>query len=333
MLAPDTLSSTDVAHAGFLPLGSWRLNVYATRSSYLDVLGALFRQRIAARATRPPAEVDAQLFLVARPATSSEFLAGPMPEDGTAVSWTSIRAGVRELFTGRFRVVLDQTAAPMRIVVVVREPQFSERAFRDHLFEFVSKLLFALDCFYVHAGAVELDGRVNVFVGEGSFGKTTTCLRLARAGATILSEDHVLFKRTSDGFVLSGCQETVRVTPKTERFFFGHGLVDASEPQHDGKRELQVDRFFKSAPYRDVQFHRIFFNRVGEQLRLTPIPRQDATLRLIYMTRSFFRATAKDDLDQYLDYFSQLVEGRELFDLELSPDLTRLDELVELLRA
>lgn len=41
-------------------------------------------------------------------------------------------------------------------------------------------MLFAFDRFYVHAAAVELHGRVHVFVGRGSFGKSTTCLALAK---------------------------------------------------------------------------------------------------------------------------------------------------------
>ena len=341
-LAPPSMSGTvaspgvdprpgEAAHTGFMQLGSWRLNLYASRPFYLETLGSLFRQPIGERPLGAPSEVDAEVYLLSRAYEAPDFSAGRTGRGGRVATWETPRAGVRELFTGKFRVLLEEDRSPMRISILVVEPQYSPRELRDGLFLVLNKLLFELSCFYVHAGAVEFGGRVNVFVGQGSFGKTTTCLRLAREGATILSEDHILFKRSTAGFVLSGCQETARVTPKTARYLFGDALAPA-DVQDDGKREFAVERFFRSAPYRDVPFHRIFFNHIGDAFRLEPISHQEAVLRLFGMTRTF-RAGTPADLDAYLEYFSSLVEPRELFDLELSSDLGRLDELVEFLRA
>jgi hypothetical protein len=329
---PVRLTDEDVAHAGYMPLGSLRLNLHASHADYLETLGSLFRQVPTRIPPRAATEVDAEVYLVSRARGSADFHRGPLPTDGSIARWESSAEGVSELFTGRFRVILQRCRSPLRIYFVVREPQHSQRAFRDHLFEVVTKVLFALDRVYLHAAAVEHQGRVDVFVGQGSFGKTTVSLRLAQAGGTILSEDHVLFARSGSGFVLSGCQQTVRVTAKTERHVFGEALGDVPPSPLDGKKEVAVDRFFRSAPYRDFPFQRIFFNHVGESLRARPISRQDAVLRLFTMTRSF-RSGAAEDVGPYLDYLAQLVEGRDVYDLELSPDLACLDDLVRLLRA
>ena len=119
-------------------------------------------------------------------------------------------------------------------------------------------------------------------------------------------------------------------SPRDRAYVFGDALADVPTSPLDGKKELRRSASSACAPYRDFPFQRIFFNHVGETLRARPISRQEAILRLFTMTRSF-RSGAPEDIQRYLDYLAQLVEGRDVFDLELSPDLDRLDDLVELL--
>lgn len=326
--------AVEAAHHGFMPLGSWRLNLYASRAYYLETLGALFRQEIGARPVRPTGEVDAEVCLLSRAAGSPELGGGADRPDGSVARWERRDDGVRELFTGRFRAVLRERCSATRISLLVGEPQYSHRAFADHLLRVVGTVLAAVDRCYVHAGAVELDDQVSIFIGGSGAGKTTICLRLAQAGATILSENHVLFTRTGDRFVVSGCQETARVTPKTEQFVFGHARVAGSDfwEGDRGKREFRIGRFFTSAPYRDFPFQRLFFCHVGGRFRARPLSQQEALLRLLNTTRDFFRAGTPAEMEGWLGYLAQLVADRELFDLELSPDLHRLDDLVRLVR-
>jgi hypothetical protein len=326
--------AAQAAHSGFMPLGSWRLNLYASRAYYLETLGALFRQEIRTRPVRPEGEVDAEVYFLSRAVGSPDLGGGSTPPDGNVARWERRPDGGRELFTGRFRVLLREDGSPLRISLLVGEPQYSHRAFCDHLFRVVGKILVTLDRCYVHAGAVDLDDRVSVFVAGSGGGKTTACLRLAQEGATILSENHVLFARTGGGFVVSGCQQTARVTPKTERFIFGDQLAEGSDcwEGDKGKKEFRLERFFKSVPYRDFPFHRILFCHVGDRFRARSISRQEALLRLLDATKDLFRAGVPADLEGCLRYLVGLVEHRELIDLELSPDLNRLDELIRLLR-
>lgn len=325
----DEIAAAAATITGRMRLGSWAVRLTASRAEYVENLELLFRQRVA---TRIDEAVDVDLRLLSCTRDTPAFTLGRPIDDGAVAEWETLEDGTRTLSTGRFRVFVAAEAAPISVTILIREPQYSARGLRDHLFEVICKILFSFDRFYVHAGAVELRGRVNVFVGQGSFGKSTVCLRLAQAGATVLSEDHVLFRRDGSEFRLSGCQETARVTAKTERFLFGKEL-SAPSRTHTGvvKKEIQVADHFASRPYVDVPFHRIFFNRVGEAFRLETISGRDAMLRLLFMTRSFFRFSDAGDLDRYLAYFADLVAGRECFDLELAPDLRELDRLVEFL--
>lgn len=326
-------AADDLPLRGFLPLGSFGVNVTAGRPDYTATLDLLFRQRVTDRPRRPDDAIAARLQLRPCAADDPLFTLGGPVEDGAPAAWQPLDGGWSTLGTGRFRVFL-RAARPADVVCLVREPQWSERAFRDHLFEVVCKVLFAFDRFYVHAAAVELHGRVHIFVGRGSFGKSTTCLTLAKAGATILSEDHVLFARAGDGFVVSGCQETARVTEKTERFLFDAPL-DAPPAAHTGvvKKEFRVADHFACRPYVDHDFDSVFFNHVGTTFRIREMPRQEAMLGLFYMTKSFFRASRPEDYDRYLDYFAALVRGRTCHELELSPDLGDLAQLVRFLGA
>jgi len=144
----------------------------------------------------------------------------------------------------------------------------------------------------------------------------------------------VLFARDGDGFVVSGCQETARVTEKTARFLFAAPLDTAPEA-HTGvvKKEFRVADHFACRPYVDHGFESIFFNHVGTTFRICEMPRQEAMLGLFYMTKRYFRASRPADYDRYVDYFAALVQGRRCYELELSPDLADLARLVGFLGA
>ncbi len=318
---------------GYVPIGSWRVNLRATRREYAETLGVLLRQEPGSRPPGAAGEIDAELLLVSEPAGGALFPPHDPSGDGRVAGWEALGEGVQSLFTGWFRVVRFEDRRPERIVFFVREPQYSERAFRDHLFEMLCKVLFHGERFYVHAGAVRFGKDVNLFVGEGSFGKTTTCLYLARAGGTILSEDHVVLRRAGADFAVSGCQDTIRVTAKTEAFFFDAPLPITPVDGPGGPKKLfRTADHFEARPFEDFPFRRIFFNRIGERFAITPVSAREAVLRLFHMTRSFYRHNDPGDLDAYLEFFGDLVAGREHYALELSPDLRDLEQLVAFLR-
>ncbi|MEM7114741.1 MAG: hypothetical protein AAF614_20055 [Chloroflexota bacterium] len=313
------------AISSFLPIGSWRVNLHATDAAYAETLGLLLRQGIGKRPLLP--NPDLTLYLVGVPADNELFPTSLPQEEGEIAQWQTLINDVEMLFTGWFRVF----AYPQQIIIVIREPQFSQRAFRDHLFATLSKLLFRANRFYIHAAAVAWQEQVSLFVAPGGFGKSTITLRLAQAGATVLSEDHVLLRRDENGrFWVSGCQETARVTAKTEKMIFAQPLDKTAvvTNQQLPKKLFDVADYFTADPYTDYPFQNIFFNHLGEQFQIQPISRQETILRLLYMTRSFFRYSETADLSHYLNFFSDLVMERNCFNLELSPNLKDLDKLI-----
>lgn len=337
--------ATPFAVEAFLPLGSWRVNLRATDAADAATLGSLLRQSIGPRQPLPEAETDLELCLVRSPADGPLFggtRPGAAVPDGSVAAWWEIGPGLRAMNTGWFHVVLWREPWPRRAVIFIREPQHGERAFRDHLLAVLCKLLFTFDRFYLHAagvawtpgaapaGKADRPGPADLFVGRGSQGKTTLALALARAGATVLSEDHVLLARGEGGFTVSGCQDTVRVTPATEAWFFDRPLDLAAEDGPGGpKKTLPLAAVAGAAPYVDFPIGRIFFNRIGDRIAISPLPRSAALLRLIEMTRGFYRHNAAGDLDGYLAFFADLVRDRACYDLGLSRDLGELARVVD----
>lgn len=315
---------------GALRLGSWTLNVHAAENRYLETLGALVRQSIARQ--HCVAQPDANLYLMAAPRGSEIFPLAQENSQNRHARWQTLAPHVQMLYTHWFRVIVDRATMPHRILWYIREPQYSRRAFRDHLFEILSKVLFAYDRFYLHAAAVQFRQNVNLFVAPGGNGKTTLAVTLANAGATILSEDHVVIRRDETGrYWVSGCQDTLRVTGKTEAL-----LATASDaPAVDGiggpKKEFPAARYFRAAPFQDFTFHRIFFNRLGTQYQLSRLTRQAAQLQCMYMTRSFFRPDDENDFARYLEFWGGVVRACECYALELSPDLNTLPRFVAFL--
>ena len=319
-------------YKGFMPLGSWGLNVYASRKYYIETLNRLFRQDIKSSSIKKETGINASLYLVDCKLNSNIFNENRLIPDGHTVSLEYPQKGILTLFTGRFRIFLYKNRKPINIFVFVREPQYSLRGFNDHLLEIISKILFIFNRFYIHGGAVELHNKVSIFIGIRSSGKSTICLRLAKEGARIISEDHVLFKKQGNNFFISGCQKDAGVSKKTEKFIFDRSLKYRPR-RYNGvlKKEFLLKDFFDCIPYQDFSFNSVFFVHRDNKFQLKKISQAEAVLKLIYMTKGFFRFNQVKDLDNYLKYFSQLAKKVKFFDLKLSADLKELDKLVEFL--
>jgi len=313
-------------HAGFLPLGSWGLNVYATRKYYTRVLGHHFKRNI-----EESPQVDkpgANLYMIGA-ARDSEVIKSQasLPDESTA-RWEYPVNGAASLATGRFQVFVFTGPRTPDILIYVREPQYSHEAFHGHVFEIIHKILFMFDMFYVHAAAVERGGRVSAFVGDRGNGKSTICLRLAKEGAVILSDDHIVFKKKRGRFLVSGCEETGRVTGKTEDALFGKKL-DSESKRFGGvlKKEVLLADFFECAHFKDFHINDIFFTHIGAEFAIVPVTPSEAVLRLIECTKPFFRFNRTEDYAEYLGYFSGLAAKTRLYDLTLTRNLGDLDRL------
>ncbi|HVY55719.1 MAG TPA: hypothetical protein VHC46_08190 [Thermodesulfobacteriota bacterium] len=317
-------------HTGFLPLGSWGLNVYATRKYYTDVLGHHFKRNI--EESQAADKPGANLYMIGSPKASVIFKGQAALRDESTAEWEHPAKGVASLATGRFQVLIFTKGRTPDILIYVREPQYSHEAFHGHVFEIIHKILFMFDMFYIHAGAVRWKGRVSAFIGDRGNGKSTICLRLAREGAVIISDDHIVFKKKRGRFLVSGCEDVGRVTGKTEKALFGKRL-DTRAKRFGGvlKKEVLLAEYFECAHFKDFPINDIFFTRIGEKFGIAPVSPSDAVLRLIESTKPFFRFNRAGDYADYLGYFSELAGKTRLYDLTLTRNLKDLDGLVAFL--
>jgi hypothetical protein len=90
--------------------------------------------------------------------------------------------------------------------------------------------------------------------------------------------------------------------------------------------------FFECVHYEDFPIDDIFFIHIGDVFRIRPISKQTAVINLIEKTKAFFRFNRNEDLNDYLGYFSKLVNQTRVLELTLSPDLDDLSKLVSFLR-
>ena len=318
-------------HNGLMSLGSWKINLHSDKKYYTDTLAYLFKQKVMPVSDQEG--VDAILYLIRCKRDSKVFTPALRVPDNTVAKWEHLDGGGAALSTGRFRVVIFRDDTPAKIFIFIREPQYSHTAFEGHLFEIIHKILFMFERLYIHAAAAKWDDKICAFVGDRGGGKSTVCLKLAREGAQIISDDHIMVTRTGSRFLVSGCEETSRVTEKTEKGILGRVLVEkAAEYNGVMKKEILLKDFFECAHFQDFPIHDLFFINVGDAFGIQPISKQQAVVNLIGKTKAFFRFNSSEDLVEYLSYFSQLVSATELFKMTLSPELEDLNKLVSFLK-
>lgn len=255
---------------------------------------------------------------------------GPVIEpDGLVILHSTHHA---ELHTELVSVRLDLETNPACVEAWVHEPLAPEYELAVHLTVLLHKILFLMDRLLLHAAAVRLAGRVSLLVGDKGAGKTTSSLAVARAGGAILAEDHVLVRRTPGEFLVSGCDERARLTERTEGHFFPIP-VQAPVRELGGltKKEIRTADHFESVPYRDYAVHRLCLLTIGTEFSAERISRPAAVVGLLGSTRKLQRFAGPRDQDAYLGYLADFVQTLACYRIKLSPDLARLDRLVEFL--
>jgi hypothetical protein len=252
-----------------------------------------------------------------------------VPPDGMVV-----RQGhpVSVIHTEALSVTIDHARSPVEVRVRVRPGERSHYDLCVHLAVVFHKILFLLGRVVLHAAAVRLAGRVAIFIGDRGAGKTTTSLALTRAGGTVLGEDHIIVRRSADGFLVSGCDERWRVDARTERHFFDSPLpLEAADYAGRMKKEVAV-RDVASQPFTDEPPAQLFFMRAGSRFEITPIPRAASALRLMEAAGKLQRFVDAHDRFRFLTMISDFVGAVTPYTLERSDDLGDLDHLIDFLR-
>ena len=272
--------------------------------------------------------VDADI--VVRESDEDDGSAPRVPPDGMVV-----RHGqpVSLIHTEALSVTIDHARTPVQVLVRVLPGERSHYDLCVHLAVVFHKILFLLDRVVLHAAAVRIAGRVAIFIGDRGAGKTTTALALSRAGGTVLGEDHLILRRSADGFLVSGCDERWRVDERTERHFFDSPLpLEPADYAGRLKKEVAVRPGTGSQPFTDERPAQLFFMRAGSRFDITPIARGVTALRLMEAAGKLQRFVDADDRLRFLAMVSDFVATITPYALQRSDDLGDLDQLIDFLR-
>lgn len=329
------LRRTPGASLGVLTFGSWAVNVESSSASLRDELALLFRQTPDEVAAAAPRRGAATLRLLAgdAPPALESVIAGVLPA-GTVIpadGFIEGRArGVAVFCTEMVRVLI--VAGQPATIYIATDAALSAYERRVHLTVAMNAVLFHFRRVLLHAGAVQLGGRVHLFVGDRGAGKTTVTLRLAAAGGTLLCDDHVVIRRGRCNFTVSGCSARTRLTADTERFLFARPLrVAAQDFAGVLKKDVDAGDLCASRPFRDYAADAVYFPRLGTRFHLRPMSRHDGMATLLRHWRSALRFRDAVQFERCLDFFAGCAAQVDLFELELSPRLADLDQLADCL--
>lgn len=313
-----------------LRFGSLHGRLVSARQQYTDALDQVFGVEL-----RPlsPDQQDPPYFelIVAESAAPPGGGLPAIPPDSMELGGTRERPTITtEVLRAELR--LDRQPVHIRLTVLQQDMPYHDLCV--HFSVVIHKIFFQLERVILHAGAVQVDGEVCIFVGDKGAGKSTTCLALARAGGTVLGEDQVIVRRSAAGYLVSGGDERSRVTERTERHFFPEPL--AVQPQDFAgtmKKEIRMGDFFRSEPFQDFAAHQLLFPRVTGRFQLRRLKAQPALLRLMAYSGRHQRFHGASDQANFLDFLAGFIATVSCWELTLSDDLTELDLLAEKLRS
>ncbi len=317
------------AHEDDLVLGSWIARIHSDRLKYIDFLRAHFRQETVAPSPGTH-EYQARIRLLHCDAGHPAFR-DFVPDDSLRVE--SAGDGRLLVATPLVRAVALHTERSQEIVMFLLGDSAGDNVITTHFAIAFRRVLLEFGLFYLHAGAVVWNDSVSLFIGEKGVGKSTICLRLGQEGACLLSEDHVLARRRRGRYLVSGSDQLARITSETEQFLFTAPLE--SQPRSfagTAKKEFVTAELFRCAHFTDYAIDNIFFPRIGRTFSIQPLAEVAAALKLLTGNKHGLRFMDHADYDRFLEFFTGMVAGKRIYDLELSPDPRDLNQLVEFLR-
>jgi len=245
------------------------------------------------------------------------------------------RAGTRIDEAGSGEASAGATAPAAGVATAAHGAAEPDQAMLVHSLMIVFyRTLLELGCLHLHAAAVEMGGETSLFLGGKGAGKSTLCLALGQAGATILGEDHVLVRRRDGGrFAVSGCDANMRLTEKTESELFNAPPMGRTA-LFGGvlKREFDLrETGLVVRPFVDFLPRRIFFPIVGTHVAIDRISRADAMVRILGSVHDRHAIATAADGRGLLDFVGDLVDSLETYALQLSPDLGGLATVADFL--
>ncbi len=166
---------------------------------------------------------------------------------------------------------------PVEVFIAIDERRSSRPLLLHSLMVVLNKLFSLQGLYHLHAAAIGFEGSTSLFVGGKGAGKSTISLALGRAGARVYSEDHIMLRDSQQGFRVSGCDGNLRLTEKSESFFFDEPLA-GREVVGGGmlKKEVDMRSLVDCSPFTESRVDRLFFPSVGDRFEIAPMAPEEA---------------------------------------------------------
>jgi hypothetical protein len=317
--------------ARVLHFGSLTARVEVDRPEFLAFLTEYYRLR----AGNPDADgATAGVRLVL------SIAASPRRPADEATAWDGIESRSGERYgetwvrTARASARVHRRADAVHVDISAGVDGHVDDVVRYHVFVVLNKVLAQLGYLHLHAAAALLGGRVFMFAGDKGAGKSTLCLAIARAGGTVIAEDHVMLRRLAGSYVISGSDGVLRVTAQTEALFFDVPL-DLPEREFAGvpKKEVPIEGAVPCAPYTDFAVDVLCLPRIADSLTMQPVSRQAALLHFLGALRWQHRFADAVEQAGHLAFLADFVSSVPVYTLTLSRDVTGIVELPAMLEA
>lgn len=227
-------------------------------------------------------------------------------------------------------LTLDRTTTPACARLVVHVANQPDEFVDHYIMMHLQKLLQQLGRLRLHGAAVKLGGRTTVFLGDKGAGKSTISLAMGRAGATVLADDQIVIRRDDGAVLVSGVDGALRVTEKTERYFFDAPI--RAIPAYFGgvaKKEVALGDHVPASPGVDEVLSELVFCHVGDRFEIRPLARREAVRRVVQSVQSLHRFAGPEDQADFFGLVAAFVQSVDVFELQLSPDLAELDRLID----
>lgn len=308
--------------------GSLTVTIRYERASDLEALQELFRLRPDGPVPHPGATEPGHALIYLAPRSS---LMAELRVPVRSIVDHRLE-GVVEIHEGIVHAWISDRPRLEAYLLIDRDRQTQELLLHS-LMVVLNKIFARQDRYHVHAAAVGCGGATSIFVGGTGSGKSTISLALGRAGATVFSEDHVFVRGAVGRFFVSGCDGDMHLTAATERHFFDGPLNGRVVRRAGGidKRQIDMASVVQCRPYLETEIGSLFFSKVGDRFEIRPLAKEEAVARMLEPLVGRHRFSDRQELEQFLEFFSNLVESCAVWDLSLSQDLGDLPRLAEFL--
>jgi len=137
----------------------------------------------------------------------------------------------------RFQISFADKAVTLFDVAEDATPEALAHLLNDHV---APRILAGAGDLVIHASAVEINGRLAVFLGETGAGKSTLAASLHSAGHRLVGDDAVILTQGSGGVAGQSVYPSLRLYPESISAVLGEGVDSAPMAHYSQKQRLHL---------------------------------------------------------------------------------------------